>query len=178
MSDTSAIIDHLVNVVNALAVNIAPIKRAIQVLRAARERKSLVMICGNGGSAANASHFACDLQSVGVRAIALDSVPTLTARGNDNGYHDAFAAQLRALQEPGSVLVVLSCSGTSENVLAALRNRDEQGDAIAIFGGFTGAAATARSAGALLIAVPSTDYEVIEDVQSAIGHAIKKALRE
>lgn len=173
----TTISDHLTASALAIAaLDGAAIERAADVLRRAREHGALVLVCGNGGSAANASHFACDLQSVGVRAVALDSVPALTARANDYGYGASLACQVRTLQEPGGVLVVLSCSGTSQNVIEAMGAVDGEGESIALLGGSEAALHAGRSCADHQIHAMSTDYEVIEDVHSAICHAIKKAL--
>lgn len=175
----SAITEHLTASALAIAaLDAGAIERAADVLRQARARGALVLVCGNGGSMATAQHFACDLQSVGVRAVALDSQATLTARGNDNGYADTFAAQLRVLQEPGAVLVALSCSGISPNVREALRFFDGENAAIALFGGSDAAQFMAHNFRALLVDVASLDYEVIEDAHLAACHAIKKALAD
>lgn len=78
-------------------------------------------ICGNGGSAANAMHIANDLTACGVRAEALTAdVATLTAIANDDSYEQIFARQIRTKGEKGDVLIILSGSGQSKNVLHAL----------------------------------------------------------
>ena len=78
-------------------------------------------LCGNGGSAANAIHIANDLAACGVRAEALTAdVATLTAIANDRAYEEIFASQIRTKGEKGDVLIVLSGSGKSKNVLQAL----------------------------------------------------------
>lgn len=85
-------------------------------------------ICGNGGSAANAIHIANDLVACGIKAHALTAdVATLTATANDFSYEQIFALQLKAFGEPGDMLIVLSGSGKSPNILAALRAAKEIG---------------------------------------------------
>jgi len=87
-----------------------------------------VYIAGNGGSAANALHFANDLVSCGIRAHALTGdVSTLTCIANDQNYDQVFAAQVRAFAEPGDLVLVLSGSGRSPNILAALAAAREVG---------------------------------------------------
>jgi phosphoheptose isomerase len=167
---------HLGALVGALAnVDTRTINPAVSILRAARASGALVMVAGNGGSAANAAHFAADLQAVGVRAVCLaDSAPRLTALANDDDYAAVFALQLEVMARPGDVLVLLSCSGTSPNV-AACGWWAQHGPVIAVYGEHGRDAA--RSATCAIV-VPSEDYEVVEDVASAICHAIKKALRD
>src|SRR3954465_6217052 len=102
---------------------------AAEELLACRARRGTVFVVGNGGSAATASHFACDLakgtRTPGVppfRVVPLtDNVPLLTAWANDTSYDRVFAEQLATLVRPGDVVVAISASGNSENVLAATR---------------------------------------------------------
>lgn len=94
-----------------------PLEELLHTIR----RTKRVYICGNGGSAANAIHFANDLVSVGVRAHALTAdVATLTAIANDYGYEEVFSRQLRLYAEPRDMLIVLSGSGRSPSILKAL----------------------------------------------------------
>src|SRR5258708_18220598 len=88
-----------------------------------------VYLCGNGGSAALASHFACDLGKgtaycnggKRLRALSLtDNLPTLTAWANDSSYEDVFSEQLRNFVQPGDVAVAISGSGQPKNILSAL----------------------------------------------------------
>jgi D-sedoheptulose 7-phosphate isomerase len=102
-----------------------------------------VFLCGNGGSAATASHMANDLNKFTIaegkprlKAIALtDNIPLMTAWANDSKYEDIFAEQLLNLVEPGDILIAISASGNSPNVLKALTTAREQ-QAVTI--GFTG----------------------------------------
>ncbi len=112
---------------------------ASDCLRAAFETGSRVFIAGNGGSAATASHMACDLAKTTlgksttlptkrIKAIALtDNMPLITAWGNDVSYDCVFAEQLRNLAEAGDLLVVISASGNSPNVIEALKAAKEIG---------------------------------------------------
>ena len=98
---------------------------AIQILTRARDEGRRIFVCGNGGSASTASHFATDLlkgasygRSSRFRVLALtDSLPTITAYSNDVGYESAFVEQLKNFAEPGDVVVAISSSGNSPNVL-------------------------------------------------------------
>ena len=104
----------------------AEIGRFIETLLASRERGATIFFIGNGGSAATASHFANDL-AVGTneyskpfRAISLtDNLPLITAIGNDFGYEDIFVRQLRVLGKKGDLLIAISASGNSPNLLRA-----------------------------------------------------------
>src|ERR1700733_99356 len=115
-------------------INTAEIGRFVETLLAARERGSTVFFIGNGGSAATASHFANDL-SIGTnsydkpfRALSLtDNVPIVTAVGNDFGYEEIFVRQLRVLGKSGDVLVGISASGNSPNLLRAMEYAQSAG---------------------------------------------------
>ena len=107
-------------------IDTAEIGRFIETLLDARGRGATVFFVGNGGSAATASHFANDL-SIGTndydrpfRVMSLtDNVPIITAIGNDFGYEEIFVRQLRILGKRGDVLVGISASGNSPNLLKA-----------------------------------------------------------
>jgi D-sedoheptulose 7-phosphate isomerase len=104
------------------------IGQAIEWLKQARDEGQTIFACGNGGSASTASHFVCDMvkgASFGrekrFRILALtDSLPTLTAYSNDVGYDVVFVEQLRNFARPGDVLLAISGSGNSPNVLRAV----------------------------------------------------------
>jgi D-sedoheptulose 7-phosphate isomerase len=104
------------------------IGKAIEILREARDQHRHVFVCGNGGSASTASHFACDMvkgasfqREQRFRIMALtDSLPTLTAYSNDVGYDCVFAEQLKNFAKAGDVVIAISGSGNSSNVVKAL----------------------------------------------------------
>ncbi|HTP35671.1 MAG TPA: SIS domain-containing protein [Candidatus Acidoferrales bacterium] len=109
-------------------VDLEQVGRAIDVLRRARDEERRIFVCGNGGSASTASHFACDMvkgasykRSRRFRIMALtDSLPTITAYSNDVSYECVFVEQLKNFAQPGDVLVAISGSGNSPNVLRAV----------------------------------------------------------
>ena len=104
------------------------VNRAIEWFRDARAEGRRVFVCGNGGSASTASHFVCDMvkgasfnSSTRFRIMALtDSLPTITAYSNDVSYECVFVEQLKNFAEPGDVLMAISGSGNSPNVLRAV----------------------------------------------------------
>jgi D-sedoheptulose 7-phosphate isomerase len=110
------------------SIDLQAVQKAIEVLRGARDQGRRIFTCGNGGSAATASHFVCDIlkgASFGrekrFRILALtDSLSTLTAYSNDVSYECVFVEQLKNHAEPGDVLIALSGSGNSPNVLRAM----------------------------------------------------------
>lgn len=145
-----------------------------------------VFMIGNGGSAANASHFSQDLNKGAIesssaskrfRAVSLtDNVPFLTALANDEGYDSVFSGQLKTLGRPGDLLVAFSVSGNSRNVLRAVEHANGHGMRTI---GITG-----RSGGRLAelaqesVRVPSDDFGVVETVHSAIFHLAVAQLRD
>src|SRR6266540_2848255 len=120
--------------------------RAIQTLRDARARGATIFFCGNGGSASTATHFACDLAKNTIhprfgrfRTVALnDNVALLTAWGNDFGYERIFVEQAANLMKPGDVLVAISGSGNSPNVLLAAEHARSLGCPVIALIGFQG----------------------------------------
>ena len=110
------------------AIDLDQVNQAIEILAQARDQGRRIFVCGNGGSASTASHFATDLvkgASFGrpdrFRILALtDSLPTITAYSNDVSYECIFAEQLKNFAEAGDVVVAISSSGNSPNVLRAV----------------------------------------------------------
>ena len=109
-------------------LDLTRVDQAIEWLKQAREHGRHIFVCGNGGSASTASHFACDIGKGASRArqsrfriVALtDNLPTLTAYANDVGYDSVFIEQLKSFALPGDVLMAISGSGNSQNVVQAV----------------------------------------------------------
>jgi len=153
-------------------------------LHDARLRRASIFICGNGGSAATASHFVSDLNKGAnakgmprFRAMALvDNIPLLTAWSNDASYGDAFAEQLRNLARPGDLVIGISGSGNSPNVLNAVRYAHQIGaTTIGLTGGQGGKLAGLVD---LAVIVPNACMEQIEDAHMFLEHALVSALRD
>ncbi len=168
----------------ASSIDLASLEEAAMALLSCQARGRVVFAAGNGGSAATASHFACDLAK-GTRrdgpptfqVMALtDNVPLLTAWANDTSYERVFAEQLASLARPGDVLVAISASGNSPNVLAAA----ETARAI----GLVSIGLTGRAGGRLAtlvdiaVRVPSDCIEVVEDAHLIVAHSLCVAARE
>ncbi|MGC8958950.1 MAG: SIS domain-containing protein [Chloroflexia bacterium] len=160
------------------------IRRAGEILLEARRRGAQVFTLGNGGSAANASHIACDLSKSAIRpdlprfrVISLvDNVPLATAWANDTSYENVFAAQLENLLHPGDVVIALSGSGRSPNILNAARLARERGATVIGLTGMDGG--HLREVTDPCIIVPSDCMEQIEDAHLIIGHLLSIYLRE
>lgn len=141
-----------------------------------------VFLCGNGGSAANALHLANDFlygidkpASRGLRATALPANPAMvTCLANDAGYADIFALQLGALARRGDVLLVLSGSGNSANIVRALEKARELGVMSFAILGFSGGRCRALADQA--IHFPVDDMQVAEDLQMIVGHMVMQWL--
>jgi D-sedoheptulose 7-phosphate isomerase len=167
----------------ARAMPFGLLESAAEMLLTCYRRGGTVFVLGNGGSAATASHFVCDLAKgtrtdgfPAFRVVSLtDNVPLMTAWANDTSYDRVFAEQLAALVRPGDVLVAISASGNSPNVLAATR--------VARQLGATTIALTGQSGGRLgrlaqlTIRVPARAIEQVEDAHLAIAHSLCVAIR-
>lgn len=155
----------------------AAVARAAAMVTASLRAGGKLMLCGNGGSAADAQHWATELvgrfryDRPALAAIALTADGTaLTALGNDYGYERVFARQVEALGRPGDVLFALSTSGRSPSVLAALAAARAGGIATV---GFTGARGDAMEPLCeLLLRVPHAETARIQEGHEALGHAI------
>ncbi len=143
-----------------------------------------VLLCGNGGSAADAQHIAAEfinrlrLDRPALAAVALTTdTSVLTCLANDVGYDEVFARQVEALGRPGDVLVALSTSGSSPNVLAALVAARGAGMTVV---GLTGAAGRVLMAPYcdLLVTVPSDDCPRIQECHEFVCHAIAGMVEE
>ena len=134
MLDVETFFDEHVAVVEATRSALPSIHRAAELLIEALQDGCKVLVCGNGGSAGDAQHFAAELsgrfetERRGLPGIALTTdTSAITAIGNDYGYERIFARQVEALSQAGDVLVGISTSGNSANVIAAIEVAREHG---------------------------------------------------
>ncbi len=163
---------------------LSPIVEAIDALTQAHTERRCVFLIGNGGSASTASHMANDLAKTaagqdggqGFRVIALtDNVPLLTAWANDASYDEVFARPLQGLAQPGDVLIAISGSGNSRNIIQAVQAAKALGlTTIGLLGRGGGAVRTLVD---IAIEVPSHDYGPIEDAHLAINHLLTAYFR-
>lgn len=160
------------------------IEHLVRLLAQAYSGSHAIFLFGNGGSAALASHMACDLgkgtapvSGKRLRAIALtDNVALITAWANDTRYEDIFAEQLKSLLQPGDIALAISASGNSRNVLAALDWARRMGAVTAGICGFEGGRMKALCD--VCVVVPSNHMQIIEDLHLSIAHSIFHALRD
>jgi D-sedoheptulose 7-phosphate isomerase len=157
----------------------ADVVRAAETIGQAFRAGAKVLLCGNGGSAADCQHLASEFVSVlqkdrfraALPAIALTTDTSfLTANANDFGFEHIFSRQVEALGKAGDVLVGISTSGSSPNVIAALRQARKAGLGTIVFTGKSGGKMT--DLGDVVIRVPSESTQHIQEAHIAIGHVI------
>jgi D-sedoheptulose 7-phosphate isomerase len=136
-----------------------------------------VLWVGNGGSAALASHFAVDVFNTGVRSTAFNDAALLTCMGNDCGYEQVFARPVSLFASPGDVLIAISSSGRSPNIVRAVGAGRDRGCAVVTLSGFR-PDNPLRGLGDWNYYVPSEAYGPVETVHAIICHALVDALRE
>jgi D-sedoheptulose 7-phosphate isomerase len=165
-----------------------PIDEIIRVIEHARDEGRQIFVIGNGGSAATASHMMNDLckGTLGhkgdapwprLRVIALtDNVSLMTAWANDTDYNHIFSEPLKNLAQRGDVLVAISASGNSPNIVAAVEAAKQIGVTVVGFAGFTGGKLSKMADVSLV--VPSDGYGPVEDVHMILDHIITGYLYE
>ncbi|MBK7896867.1 MAG: SIS domain-containing protein [Anaerolineaceae bacterium] len=161
------------------------IETAVSTLHTARLHGKQVFVMGNGGSASTATHFACDLNKntradwlPPFRLIGLtDNMAIFAAYANDEGYENVFVKQMANFLRPGDVVIGISASGNSENVLRAIQFANETGQNTTI--GLTGF--SSGKLGPMVdihMHVPSDNIEQVEDLHLVLAHLLTTALRE
>ncbi len=181
MTSSDKILDnfnqHLAVIEELRVVSAEPINSAGKIIAHSLRKGGALFWCGNGGSAADSQHLAAEFvgrfkkDRKALRSIALTTdTSVLTCVANDYSYDDVFSRQLEALARPGDVLVAISTSGNSENVLRALRAaRDLEVKTIAFLGKDGGEAASLAD---LKITVPCASTARIQEAHILIGHVL------
>lgn len=153
------------------------IERAATVVVNAIKNGNKIIFCGNGGSAADSQHLAAELigkfyfNRRSLPAVSLTvNTSIITAIGNDFGFDKVFARQLEGIGKAGDVLIGLSTSGNSENVVEAFRLAKELGISTVAFTGESGG--ILRNIADILINVPSSDTPRIQEAHIMVGHII------
>jgi D-sedoheptulose 7-phosphate isomerase len=162
-----------------LRINAVEVGNFIEILLKARERGSTIFFIGNGGSAATASHFANDI-AIGTnsyekpfRALSLtDNVPLITALGNDFGYDEIFVRQLRVLGKSGDVLVGISASGNSPNLVTAFDYANTTGITTVAITAFDGGKMKSISHHGIHVPTGPKEYGPAEDAHMVLDHLI------
>ena len=166
------------------SIPVATVEKVIEQLRDALRHDRQIFVFGNGGSAANASHFATDLgkgssDKIGrrFRVFSLnDNVSWMTALGNDYSYEDVYVRQLMNYAKPGDLALAMSVSGSSPNVVRAMEWANGNGlQTIALVGGKLGKLASIAHT---VIAIDSQHYGRVEDAQMGVCHMLCYAFME
>jgi D-sedoheptulose 7-phosphate isomerase len=173
--------DEHVNVAKALHALAADVDRVVRLIAESMAQGAVLLVCGNGGSAADAQHIAAELTGRFFRdrrplpALALHgNTSSLTAIGNDYGYEEVFAREVLAHGRPGDVLMAISTSGNSRNVLRAIEAARAQRMAVV---GLTGAdGGKMRDLCDICLPVPSSSTPRIQECHILIGHTICELL--
>ena len=166
--------EHLPDKINIIA----------DILLDACNNRKTVFIMGNGGSAATASHFTGDLSKgtnvkgcTRFKAIALtDNIPNLLAWANDQHYDDIFVEQLVNLMEPGDIVIGISGSGNSQNVINAIEYANEHGGITIGFSGYDGG--VLKQCVKENIHVPSNCMQQVEDIHLIIEHMLTSMIKK
>jgi len=166
----------------ATRCDVADFQAGIDLVRSKFEAGKKIITCGNGGSASTASHYITDWNKMvnlatgqRFRGLSLcDNIGLITAYGNDLAYEEVFSGQLRAIMDEGDLLVAISGSGNSPNVLKAVEYANSIGGTTLAVVGYDG--------GKLMplchqsVWVPSFDMQLCEDVHLMFGHMVMKTL--
>jgi D-sedoheptulose 7-phosphate isomerase len=164
----------------ALAVMAGPIEAAVRAMVASLKAGGKVMACGNGGSAADSQHFAAELlnrfekERPPLAAVALTTdTSTLTSIANDYRYEDVFAKQVHALGKPGDVLLAISTSGNSPNVIEAIHQAHAKGiTVVALTGKQGGKMAALLAQTDIHLCVPAERTARIQEVHLLAIHCL------
>jgi D-sedoheptulose 7-phosphate isomerase len=162
---------------------LATARKIADTIAASLRGGNKLLLAGNGGSAADAQHIAAEIvgrykkDRPAYAALALTTdTSALTAIGNDYGFEQVFSRQVEGLGKRGDVLLALSTSGRSPNILAALKTARQHG---LVTVGFTGAKGTALAASCdHLLVAPSEDTAVIQQIHMAFAHGICEVIEQ
>ena len=158
--------------------------KIVQTFTNARKNQKKIFSMGNGGSASTASHMACDIGKGTIKPdrqrfkiIALtDNIPTMLAWANDQSYEDVFIEQLKNLQDPGDVVLGISGSGNSMNVVKAIEYARSNGATTIAWTGMGGG--KLKDVAEINMIVPSDNMQIIEDVHMILSHMISAMIRD
>lgn len=177
--------DYFTRLKNAIdSIDIKDLNNVMNVLEEARAHGKQIFIMGNGGSAATASHYVCDFNK-GVslyqpnkpryKFICLnDNVPSMMAYGNDLSYSEIFVEQLKNFYNAGDIVIGISGSGNSANVVNALRWASENGAVTIGLTGYTGG--KVKQICHHNVHIPVDDMQITEDLHMVLDHCMMKIL--
>lgn len=168
----------------AASIDKDKLNQAVQLLTQTYSDGGMLFSCGNGGSAAIANHLVCDHSKLVrtdtdllSRVVSLSStIEIITAIGNDISYDEIFSYQLKTLAKPGDVLITISSSGDSENIVrAALWAKENKIPVISMTGFSGGRSATIAD---INLHVAANNYGVIEDTHQSLMHILAQYVRQ
>jgi D-sedoheptulose 7-phosphate isomerase len=178
---TGYVADYRVRLLNLFdSININELEALIGAMVTAFKNGNTLFVAGNGGSAATVSHMQADFTffvryftQFRPRVISLaDNVPIITAVGNDNSFDDIFVEQMRGMFKPGDVLLSISASGNSKNIIKASEYANSVGGKTLCFVGFQGGKLKEICDVALFTPNDKGDYGPIEDLHMILNHMI------
>jgi D-sedoheptulose 7-phosphate isomerase len=166
------------------SVDLAAFDRAAEMLAAAIQAGRVIYVCGNGGSASISNHLHCDVLKGAQTDTALKPkvvslagpLELVTAIANDIGYADVFVYPLRTLATPGDVLITISSSGNSENVVRAIEWARANGVGSISMTGFAGG--RSKPLADVNLHVAAENYGVVEDIHQSMMHCLAQYLRQ
>jgi D-sedoheptulose 7-phosphate isomerase len=154
------------------------VKATLEIIRTMDREKGKIIFIGNGGSAAIASHFAMDYwHAGGIKAIDFNSGPLLTCMSNDHGYENVFSIPIKKFAEPRDILVAISSSGKSKNILNAAVAARDRSCQIVTLSGFENDNRL-KKMGDINFYVPVSHYGYVELAHKVILHCILDILKE
>ena len=185
-SDAAAVTStHFANVRRVLSeVHVTAVERIVDLFRAARDRGSFIYIAGNGGSASTATHWVNDLGKATKRSgcaplkvmCLSDNISWFSALSNDEGYERAFSGQLENFATAGDVLICISASGNSPNLVRTVELARERKVITAALLGFDGGVLKGLVDEMVCVHTEKGSYELVEDIHLVICHAVTRCL--
>jgi len=165
------------------SIDIANLGKIVDVLDLAIKRGSTIFTCGNGGSSSIAEHFVCDFLKGASANTTIQPIihslsscsPTVTAVANDIGYDEVFSYQLERYGNVGDILLCVSSSGNSPNILKALSMAKAKSIETISFVGFSGG--SAKNLSENCIHIPIENYGIVEDVHHSLMHMLAQYIR-
>ena len=163
-------------------LDVGAFEAGVGVVKAAFDSGKQIVTCGNGGSAHTASHYITDWNKMvnlatgkKLRGVSLcDNIGIVTAFANDLAYEEVFAGQLKAILEPGDLVIAVSGSGNSRNLVTAVEYANATGANTLAVVGYDGG--KLRQIARHVVWVPSFDMQLCEDVHLMFGHMVMKTL--
>lgn len=165
------------------SIDIANLEKVVNVLDSAIKRNSTIYTCGNGGSSSIAEHFVCDFLKGASTGTSIQPIihslssntPTVTAVANDISYDDIFSFQLDKYGKDGDILLCVSSSGNSPNIIKALSMAKSKNIESISFVGFIGG--QAKNISDNCIHIPNKNYGIVEDVHHSLMHMLAQYIR-